>query len=43
MTVAIIAMIPFAILAIGGIQLWHDKHQTHKEWVAMLERAEGKK
>jgi hypothetical protein len=40
MAVAIIAIMPLVILALGGITLWNDKRKTHAEFVAMLERAE---
>lgn len=42
MAVAIIALTPFIVLALGGITLWNDKRKTHAEFVAMLERAEKK-
>jgi hypothetical protein len=41
MAVAILAITPFLVLALGGISLWNDKRKTHAEFVAMLERAEN--
>jgi len=40
MAVAIIAMTPLILFALGGLSLWYDNHKEHTEFVAMLKRAE---